>query len=448
MITSNRKAAIATLGCKTNQFESAAIAGQLLPRGYDIVDFDDAADLYIINTCTVTNRTDFKSRNLIRKALKRKAVDPSTRIIVTGCYAQRSFNEIMALGEIDLIVDNQAKTDLSQWLDATSYQFSDIMTHQDFAIAYTTTMLGRTRAFLKIQDGCDCYCHYCAVPYARGHNRSCPAPIVIEQAQLLVKNRYREIVLGGVNLGLYQDKETDLAGLLWRMEGIEGLDLIRLSSMEPETWTEPLIEYLATSTKVCPHVHIPIQSGSESVLQRMGRRSGITLIIDLLQRLITARPDIAIGLDIICGFPGETQTEFDETYAFLKAIPPAYLHVFPYSKRSGTVAATMPDQVHGTIRKERVERLLALSDLKTAAYRRLIIDRNIPLRGLVERISDGLAECLSDHYLRVYIPVPEGSKPPPRVALLKRPIKENDLCCFDPVSIHADGVLASVRRCP
>jgi len=434
------KAALTTLGCKTNLYESAVIADQLMLKGFTIVDFDELADLYVINTCTVTNRTDFKSRNLIRKALKRKAENPCTRIIVTGCYAQRSFDEIMGMGEIDLIVDNQAKTDLNQWLDAPSYRFSDIMTHQDFAITRTTTMLGRTRAFLKIQDGCDSYCSYCAVPYARGHDRSCPMPAVLTQAEVLVANGYREIVLGGVNLGLYQDGNTDLTGLLHRMEGIKGLDLIRLSSLEPETWTEPLIEYLSTSNKVCPHVHIPVQSGSDSVLKRMGRRSDTMFIDLLLQRLMQSRPDIAIGLDIICGFPGETQAESEETIAFLSSLPITYLHVFPYSKRKGTPAAALPDQVHGSIKSERVERLIALSARKTDAYRRMIIEQQIPMRGLIEKTADGLAECLSDHYLRVYTACEGGEETAPTMD----PFTENDLCLFEPVSLYADGILAKL----
>ncbi len=456
------KAAITTLGCKTNQFESAAIGDQLMQRCYAIVDVDEAADLYIINTCTVTNRTDFKSRNLIRKALKRKADNPSTRIIVTGCYAQRNFDEIMAMGEIDLIVDNQAKTDLGLWLDAPSYRFSDIMTQQDFAITRMTTMLGRTRAFLKIQDGCDSYCTYCAVPYARGHDRSCPAQAVLEQAEVLAANGYREIVIGGVNLGLYQDGDTDLAGLLHRMEGIEGLDLIRLSSLEPDTWTEPLIEYLSTSSKACPHVHIPVQSGSDTVLKRMGRYSDTKYIAHLLKCLLEARPDIAIGLDVICGFPAETQVEFEDAFAFLRSFPIAYLHVFPYSKRPGTVAATMLDQVHGSIKKERVERLISLSEQKTDAYRRMIIEHKIPLRGLVEKAINGLCECLSDHYLRIHAEFQGGEESAPTSAVgslsasnlihgtvtetapKMDPVNENDLCLFEPLSLYADGILAKL----
>lgn len=228
------RVAIATLGCKTNAYESAAIAARFPQTEYILVPFDAAADIYIINTCTVTGRTDYKSRNLIRKALARKEKDPSIRIVATGCFAQRNPDEIRDLGDIDLIVDNQSKADIAAILNSGDYVFQDIMRSRDFAYRPVAKMVEHSRAFQKIQDGCDYRCAYCAVPYGRGSSRSAALSDVLEQARLFVQNGYREIVLGGVNLGLYQDGDHGLADVVEALQDIDNLELIRLSSIEPQ----------------------------------------------------------------------------------------------------------------------------------------------------------------------------------------------------------------------
>lgn len=405
------RVAIATLGCKTNAFESASIADGFDGHAYEMVDFDQEADIYIINTCTVTNRTDFKSRNLIRKALLRKSSNPEIKVVVTGCFAQRSHDEVLALGDIDLVADNQNKLDIAALLGKSDYHFEDIMCQSEFQYKPVRTMLEHSRAFQKIQDGCDCYCSYCAVPYARGHSRSATYGQVIEQAELFVQSGYREIVLGGVNLGLYSDGERDLADVVLGMQQIQGLELIRLSSLEPQLITERLLSAIAACDKVCRHFHIPLQSGCDSVLKRMGRRYDVNTFHSLIGRILSYFPDAAIGLDVITGFPGETDAEFEKTRSLLTELPVSYLHVFTYSKRKDTSAATMPNQVLRDVKHTRSNILMKISADHTDAYKRLLREQSIPLRGVVESVKDGMGTFLSDHFVRVYTnqDVPLGS---------------------------------------
>jgi len=399
-----KKAAIATLGCKVNQVEASSIVQQLVERDYEIVGFDCVADIYIINTCTVTNRTDYKSRNLIRQALNQKAANPQVRIIVTGCYAQKEKAEIEALGEIDLIVDNRSKIDLSVWLDKADYQFADIMQAKTFYWKDIDGMHERTRAFLKIQDGCDYFCAYCAVPYGRGPSRSMDYTDVIRQAENLVQQGYHEIVLAGINLGLYEDKMAaiKLPELIKALVENDKLNFLRISSIEPDLFTDELIKVISASPKLCSHFHIALQSGSDSVLQRMGRKYKAHVVKDLVLKLQEVKPDCAIGLDIICSFPGETEAEFMETYNFLSVLPIAYLHVFVYSKRKGTPAATMQNQIHGDISKQRSALLIKLSDTKKHAYMNRLIANQTLLSGVVEKIDNKIGSALSDHYIRIY----------------------------------------------
>ncbi|MFO7660247.1 MAG: tRNA (N(6)-L-threonylcarbamoyladenosine(37)-C(2))-methylthiotransferase MtaB [Candidatus Cloacimonadaceae bacterium] len=424
-----KKAAVATLGCKVNQVESGSIIEQLTDLYYTIVDFSQPADLYIINTCTVTNRTDFKSRSLIRQALKQKNIDPGVRIIVTGCYAQKEPDEVRALEGIDVLVDNQAKVDVRRWLDNAEYHFQDIMTADEMLWKPIKSLHEHTRAFLKIQDGCDYYCSYCAVPYGRGHVRSLDFDKVIEQAEILVDNGYKEIVLSGVNLGLYRDKKTakSLAEVIKALVEIEGLNLLRLSSIEPDLWSEELLQTIKLSDKICSHFHIPLQSGSDSVLQRMGRRYFATHVSQLVSKLRAIRPDCAIGLDVISGFPGETDDEHQQTIDFLTELNPAYLHVFGYSKRKGTPAAKMTNQINGEISRQRVQELTNLSNTAKERYKQSLITEEVSLSGIVEKVQNGFARGLSDHYIRLYI---SSAK-----------LSENDFVEGTAVRLDKDGIM-------
>lgn len=423
--------AIATLGCKTNAYESAAIVGQFDGQDVLVVPFDEPADLYIINTCTVTNRTDFKSRNLIRKALQQKALNPLAKVIVTGCYAQRSPGEIEAMGGVDLIVDNQSKLDIATILREGSYQFGDIMNATEFSYRPVSSMVDHSRAFQKIQDGCDFYCAYCAIPYARGHNRSAKLSDVVAQARLFVDSGYKEIVLGGVNLGLYRDGTNALPEVIQALHDIEGLQLIRLSSLEPQLITQEIISSLQHGEKLCPHLHIALQSGCDSVLGRMGRHYDTGQIRDLVDKLSSSIPSIALGFDVIVGFPGESLEEFEQTRKLLDALPIAYLHVFSYSKRKNTVAASLPNQVSAAEKSKRAAILTALSKRKKDLFMQRLINDQVDLRGICEAHKDGYTTMLTDHYLRAYLP---GE------------LELGSLACCVPTNTHLDGVLGQVEE--
>ncbi len=395
--------AIATLGCKINQAESSAIISQF--DDAEIVPWHEKADVYLINTCTVTNRTDYKSRNLIRQALDKKALDPSIKVVVTGCYAQRSSEQVNSLGAVDLIVDNQQKLEIAEILSGRSYRFMDIMDAQNFAYKPYTKMHERTRAFMKIQDGCDFYCSYCAVPYGRGHTRSAKLEQVLEQARLLVEAGYKEIVLGGVNLGLYHDGENGLAEVVHELARLDNLELIRLSSLEPQLLTDAMIDSFSRIEKLCPHFHIPLQSGSDTVLARMGRRYDTALISRLVVRLNQVFPEVALGMDVITGFPGESEAEHRQSVELLKSLSLAYLHVFSFSKRKGTPADKMPFQVPKETKIQRSSELHELSENFQQSYRKSLVEGGVQVRGIVESCEAGISEFVSDHYLRMAVPI-------------------------------------------
>lgn len=399
-----KKIASITFGCKVNQYETSCIVDDFTKVGYQACSFDEPADVYIINTCTVTNRTDYKSRNAIRKALNQKQIDPSVKVVVTGCYSQRKKEEIIALGDVDLIVDNNSKSKIFENLNSGNQIFRDITDQHDFDETSTTEMLDKTRAFIKIQDGCDYYCAYCVIPFARGHSRSRKKNNILYQIQKLIDNGYKEFVLGGINLGLYGiESGYSLAKLLYEIEKIEGVELIRLSSIEPQLFTDELLEYFVESKKMCHHFHIPLQVGCDELLSKMGRRYSTEQFRNVITKLREIFPDVAIGIDVIAGLPGETEKLFQETYNFLSNLDFTYLHVFSYSKRSGTRAEKMKDHVNGKIIKQRSNELISISKNKLAEYTEFIIRNNIELKGVIEQKSRGYWTALSDHYVRIFL---------------------------------------------
>jgi len=394
------RVAIATLGCKTNFYESAAIVEQF--AGATLVDFNEPADIYIINSCTVTGRSDFKSRNLLRKALDAKALNPMTKVVITGCYAQLNPEEAKALGEVDLVVDNQHKLRIAQILAGARYQWQEIDSAVDYDYLPVQNMLGHSRAFQKIQDGCAYSCAYCAVHLARGPSRSQRFADVISQARLFSTQGFKEIVLGGVNLGLYRAGERDVANVVQALSEIEELRLIRLSSLEPQLLAGGLLERLQGISKLCPHFHIPLQSGSDTILQSMGRHYDTKLIQELVAQIMQLFPFAALGFDVITGFPGESEAHFTETYQLLEALPFSYLHVFSYSRRKDTPAYNMKDQVSKIEKNRRTNLLRALSARKLREYETKLRAAKTLLRGIAEADS----EILSDHYLRIKLPYP------------------------------------------
>lgn len=362
-----------TLGCKVNHYETEAIWQLFKEADYERVDFETNADVFVINTCTVTNTGDKKSRQVIRRAIRQ---NPEAVVCVTGCYAQTSPAEIMEIPGVDVVVGTQDRTKLIGYIEAFKKERQPIngvgnimknRTYEELEVPYFTD---RTRASLKIQEGCNNFCTFCIIPWARGLMRSRDPEKVIEQAIKLVDSGYKEIVLTVIHTGGYgQDlKDYNLAQLLRDLETVNGLERIRISSIEASQLTDEVISVIERSEKVVRHLHIPLQSGSDSVLKRMRRKYTMAHFSERLTRLHEALPGLAVTSDVIVGFPGETEEEFQETYDFIVDHQFSELHVFPYSSRIGTPAARMDNQVDENIKNERVHRLINLSDQLAKAY--------------------------------------------------------------------------------
>ncbi|WP_332647019.1 tRNA (N(6)-L-threonylcarbamoyladenosine(37)-C(2))-methylthiotransferase MtaB [Lysinibacillus sp. 54212] len=363
-----------TLGCKVNHYETEAIWQLFKDQGYERTEFEHQADVYVVNTCTVTNTGDKKSRQVIRRAIRQ---NPDAVICVTGCYAQTSPAEIMAIPGVDIVVGTQDREKMLGYIEQFREErqpikaVRNIMKNRVYEELDVPAFTDRTRASLKIQEGCNNFCTFCIIPWARGLMRSRDPQEVIRQAQQLVDAGYLEIVLTGIHTGGYGAdlKDYNLAQLLRDMEAqVKGLKRLRISSIEASQLTDEVIEVLQNSEIVVNHLHIPIQSGSDTVLKRMRRKYTMEFFSERLRKLEKALPDLAVTSDVIVGFPGETEEEFMETYNFIKDHQFSELHVFPYSKRTGTPAARMDDQVDEEVKNERVHRLITLNDQLAKQY--------------------------------------------------------------------------------
>ncbi|MGR6897566.1 tRNA (N(6)-L-threonylcarbamoyladenosine(37)-C(2))-methylthiotransferase MtaB [Rummeliibacillus sp. BSL5] len=405
-----------TLGCKVNHYETEAIWQLFKDEGYERKDFDHQSDVYVINTCTVTNTGDKKSRQVIRRAIRQ---NPDAVICVTGCYAQTSPAEIMAIPGVDIVVGTQDRMNLLAYIEQYKKERQPInavknimknRVYEELDVPYFTD---RTRASLKIQEGCNNFCTFCIIPWARGLMRSRDPQEVVRQAQQLVDAGYLEIVLTGIHTGGYgQDlKDYNLAQLLRDLEAnVKGLKRLRISSIEASQLTDEVIEVLRDSKIVVNHLHIPIQSGSDTVLKRMRRKYTMEFFGERLDRLREVLPDLAITSDVIVGFPGETEEEFMETYNFIAKHKFAELHIFPYSKRTGTPAARMEDQIDEEIKNERVHRLLTLNDQLAKEYASRFEDQVlevIPEEVVQEGEDTGLLTGYTANYMKVVF---EGSE--------------------------------------
>lgn len=406
-----------TLGCKVNHYETEAIWQLFKEAGYVRGDFEKNSDVYVINTCTVTNTGDKKSRQVIRRAVRK---NPDAVICVTGCYAQTSPAEIMAIPGVDIVVGTQDRTKLLGLIDEfrTERQpinaVRNIMKNRIYEELDVPTFSDRTRASLKIQEGCNNFCTFCIIPWARGLMRSRDPQEVIRQAQQLVDAGYLEIVLTGIHTGGYGEdlKDYNLARLLRDLETqVKGLKRLRISSIEASQLTDEVIDVLRDSTTIVRHLHIPIQSGSDTVLKRMRRKYTMAFFAERLDRLREALPHLAITSDVIVGFPGETEEEFMETYNFIREHRFSELHVFPYSKRTGTPAARMEDQVPEEVKNERVHRLIELNDQLAKQYASTFEDEVlevIPEEKYKLEPESGLYEGYSDNYLKVVFAADES----------------------------------------
>src|SRR3954451_898425 len=405
-----------TLGCKVNHYETEAIWQIFKQEGYERVDFEGRSDVYIINTCTVTNTGDKKSRQVIRRAIRK---NPDAVVCVTGCYAQTSPAEIMAIPGVDIFIGTQDRIKMLSYIEEYKKErqpinaVGNIMKSRVYEELDVPAFTDRTRASLKIQEGCNNFCTFCIIPWARGLMRSRDPKEVIHQAQQLVDAGYKEIVLTGIHTGGYGEdmKDYNLAALLRDLEaGVRGLERLRISSIEASQITDEVIEVINQSNIVVRHLHIPIQSGSNSVLKRMRRKYTMEFFADRLFKLKEVLPGLAITSDVIVGFPGETEEEFMETHQFVKAHQFSELHVFPYSKRTGTPAARMEDQVDEEVKNERVHRLIQLSDQLAKEYASRFEDQVlevIPEEKHTEGQEEDLYVGYTDNYLKVILPATE-----------------------------------------
>ncbi|MFB1080618.1 tRNA (N(6)-L-threonylcarbamoyladenosine(37)-C(2))-methylthiotransferase MtaB [Jeotgalibacillus sp. JSM ZJ347] len=405
-----------TLGCKVNHYETEAIWQLFKANGYDRVEYEQSSDVYVINTCTVTNTGDKKSRQVIRRAIRK---NPDAVICVTGCYAQTSPAEIMAIPGVDIVVGTQDRTKMLDYIEQYRQErqpingVTNIMKNRVYEELDVPAFTDRTRASLKIQEGCNNFCTFCIIPWARGLMRSRDPEEVIRQAQQLVEAGYKEIVLTGIHTGGYGEdmKDYNLAMLLTDLEEkVKGLKRIRISSIEASQLTDEVIEVIDRSKMVVNHLHIPLQSGSNTVLKRMRRKYTMEFFAERLEKLKKALPGLAVTSDVIVGFPGETEEEFMETYNFIREQKFSELHVFPYSKRTGTPAARMDDQVDEEIKNERVHRLISLSDQLAKEYASNYQDEVlevIPEEPFKEDATGTLYVGYTDNYLKVVFPANE-----------------------------------------
>lgn len=391
------KACVITLGCKVNAYESEYIKECFLKKNYKIVKINEQPDVIVINTCTVTNQSDSKSRKLIRQA---KRENKDAIIAVCGCAAEHHKENLIDL-DIDILIGNYNKSIIVELIEdykknrERKSSFTDIMA-VPFENMEIKTFMNRTRGFVKIQDGCNNYCSYCIIPYMRGNCRSKDIHEAYKEIKELVDNGYKEIVLTGIHTGHYgEDKEYDLTDLIRKITPLENLLRIRISSIEITELTDKFMEELKQNTKLCNHMHIPIQSGSNYILSNMNRKYQKEEFISIINKLRSIRPDISITTDLIVGFPGETEEYFEETIETIKTIGFTKIHTFPYSKRDNTPAAIMDNQIDEKIKKERVKTIIALSnELEKKYYKKFL---NKKLNVLVENGNEGL----TDNYIKV-----------------------------------------------
>jgi threonylcarbamoyladenosine tRNA methylthiotransferase MtaB len=412
-----RSVSFHTLGCKINQYETNDIERQFAEAGWRTVPFGEPADVAVVNTCTVTARSDQHCRAALRRA---RRASPAGVVIAAGCYAQAQAEALAALPEVDLVLGSAEKAAVLAHIDAEGRPRGARVAAAPLAggarapFVPIRAFARHTRAFVKIQDGCDARCSYCIVPLARGPNRSLPEGAVLAQVAALARAGHREIVLTGVHLGAWGGDLGPghrLVTLLERVLAVPGLERLRLSSIEPTELTDDLLALLASSPAICPHLHIPLQSGAARVLRAMRRPYDPALFARLVERLAAALPDPGIGADVIAGFPGEDDAAHGETVALLRSLPLTYLHVFPYSRRPGTPAAGLPGQVPRAVRERRALELREIGGAKAGEFRARHVGRTVRalLEGRAGEDGSGAAGALTGNYLKVRVAAPAAA---------------------------------------
>jgi len=415
------KIAFHTLGCKVNQYETEAMKEQFSSAGYEIVGEEDWADVYIINTCTVTNLADRKSRQYIRRMKKQ---NPAAIAAVTGCYAQVSPEELAAMEEVDIVAGTGEKNNLLAYVEEFRKQrqmqvhiktYDELTEYTDRGII--TSMESRTRAYIKIQEGCNRFCSYCLIPFARGHVRSRNPQEVVEEARALVEAGFKEVILTGINTALYgteesfswplteAEKAAGMSGIeiiIGRINALPGQFRIRLSSLEPTVVNADYVKRLMAYEKLCPHLHLSIQSGSDHVLKLMNRRYNRDEYLDIVRVLKAHDPGYGITTDIIAGFPGETEEDFEDSIDMIEKAGFCKVHGFRYSKRPGTAAASMKGHLDGNTKNERISRLLEAGEKAAKEFFAGELERGMPRTVLFEEWDDGLITGYTENYIKVY----------------------------------------------
>ena len=400
----NYKASFYTLGCRLNQAETSLISNTFKERNYEIVEYGQPTDVCVINTCTVTEQADAKCRQLVRQVLKRS---PDAFVAVVGCYAQMGAEALKEIEGIDLIVGTEEKLAVADFIDIPQKLPEPIIrkskiSKTPFTISSVGNYENATRANLKVQDGCDFMCTFCVIPFARGRGRSRAFWDIQREAIQLVERGHKELVLSGVNIGTYEFEGKTVLDIVKMLETIDGLERIRISSIEPTTIPIELVEHMADSEKLCSHFHIPIQSGDDSVLSNMRRLYNVAEYVEFVEMVANLIPDVCLGADVMVGFPGEGEAEFANTHQLLKHLPFAYFHVFPFSEREGTTAVKMKGKVEAQVKKERSEILRKLSSEKKTHFYKQQVGKSVKVL-MEEQNESGLFQGFTENYVKVVV---------------------------------------------
>ena len=402
----NKKIAFITLGCKVNLYDTEAMAELFTEKGYEVVDFEEYADVYLINTCTVTNLGDKKSRQMIRRA---KRINPNSVVVATGCYAQVASEEVAKIEGINIVIGTKNRSEIVETVEnyvaenGVVNNVSDIMGEKEFEPLQISRLTNRTRAYIKIQEGCNRYCTYCIIPYARGPIRSRKPEEVIEEVKKLAENGFKEVVLTGIHVASYglDLGNITLADIIEKVHSVNGIERIRFSSMEPLAIDDDFVARMAKLPKVCDHYHLSLQSGCNRTLKRMNRKYNAEQYAEACERLRNAFPNVAITTDIIVGFPDETEEDFKESLAFAEKMKLDKIHTFPYSPKKGTPAAKMKNQISGDVKSQRSKEMIALSDKMNIDFLNNNIGKTVPV--LFKDMENGFWQGHTTNYIKVLV---------------------------------------------
>ena len=400
----NKKIAFITLGCKVNLYDTEAMAELFTEKGYEVVDFEEYADVYLINTCTVTNLGDKKSRQMIRRA---KRINPNSVVVSTGCYAQVASEEVAKIEGINIVIGTKNRSEIVETVEnyvaenGVVNNVSDIMGEKEFEPLQISRLTNRTRAYIKIQEGCNRYCTYCIIPYARGPIRSRKPEEVVEEVKKLAENGFKEVVLTGIHVASYglDLGNITLADIIEKVHSVDGIERIRFSSMEPLAIDNEFVARMSKLPKVCDHYHLSLQSGCNRTLKRMNRKYNAEQYAEACERLRNAFPNVAITTDIIVGFPDETEEDFKESLAFAERMKLDKIHTFPYSPKKGTPAAKMKNQISGDVKSQRSKEMIALSDKMNIDFLNNNIGKTVPV--LFEDMENGFWQGHTTNYIKV-----------------------------------------------